>query len=283
MSLTENVDIQLPLEMETPLNPPRRSKSKWKFALMLIVSLALILIFNFYKPAKFALFEVGRKIKALGWFGYAVLILIDGCFVMPLALPYIIFEMLIAILIPHYWRAVLLCLTSNVLGWSIIYYITKRYLRARFMARLRQRRFYRGIELLLARNPFRFSIIARIINIPFWIKNYGLALPETIGFKTYLISAIIGTIPEALVEVYLFQKIQHLDQFMDDKQKGPHRTITVIMIVASIGCILYILWYTRKVLKEIHEKGQNQPNPSTSEVNVNANITQDFGYSLSIL
>lgn len=279
MSLAENVDIQLPLEIATPSEPPKRNKSQWKFVLMLVVSLALILIFNFYKPAKFALFEIGRKIKALGWFGYAVLILIDGCIVMPLALPYIIFEMLIAILIPHYWRAVLLCLASNVLGWSIIYYITKRYLRARFMTRLRQRRFYRGIELLLARNPFRFSIIARIINIPFWIKNYGLALPESIGFTTYLISAIIGTVPEALVEIYLFQRIQHLDQFMDDKKGATHRTITVIMIIASIGCIIYILWYTRKVLKEIHEKGQN---PS-SEININANISQDFGYSLGIL
>jgi len=254
--MSEHVEIQQPLEV-TATPTQRRPKSPWKLILILAISLIFIIVINVHKPTKLAMLEAGKKIQSLGWYGNAILVLIIGCIVLPFGLPFIVFEMLISLLVENFWGAVCICIGGSCLGWGIVFAVTKNYIRERVLPRFNRKRFYRGLNLMIARNPFRFSFIVRIINFPYFIKNYGLAIPECIDFKTYIVSAFLGTTPKAMIEIYLFQKIPNIDHFVNGDQGELQKILSILLIVISILCVIYLLCYTKQVMKEIHEEGRN--------------------------
>ena len=252
-------EILQPLEVVSTTPPPApRQKSAfrkyWKLALIPIISTAIFILVNVYPPAKLLIFGLAAKIRSVGWHGPVLIMLFIGCVVIPLALPMSIFEMTIALLIQNYWYAVLLSLGSKVIGWCVVYYITKNHIRAKILNKLRRKKLYRGIERMIEKKPFRFSLIIRFTALPFFLKNYCLAVFECISFKIYILAAILGSTHDTMIEIYLFQRAENISQMFDKNGLTTKGLITIIMVVLSLSILIYIGLYTRRVIKEINEE-----------------------------
>jgi len=233
--------------------------------ILLIIS--LIIVINVCKPAKLAILDFCMKIKAFGWPGYLFMVLFNGFIAIPLALPYVIFEMMAPMLISNYWFAWGLCLCNRFLGCSVIYYITKYHIREQVMERLKKKKFYQGIEVMLKKSPLRFSIMMRVMLLPLVVKNYSLAVCEYMTYPIYIIPALVESMIESGLIIFTMQKVQNIDSLFD-KSGGPLETILAIaLFVLSIVCVTYMIYYTRKIMKSINEEVKN--------ANQAKNLTED--------
>jgi len=249
------LEIKEPFE-PTPSQSPERNRLKNYFiiALILIFSLTLILFINFYPPAKIAIVNAGYKIKSLGLLGDILIILISGVILMPLCVPHVIFTMVLSLVINNYFEAVALFLLSDLVGNMIIYNLTKKYIHTAVNTRMKNNKLYRGIELMLSKNPFKFSIIIRLTILPSFMKSYGLAVYDSISFAPYVTAGLIGLVPRGFLEIYVFQNMKNMNDILSGNHGGMYRMMTVGMVLISIMGISYLVFYTQKVLKDIGEE-----------------------------
>jgi len=249
------LEIKEPFE-PTPSQSSERSPLKKYFviALILIFSLTLILFLNFYPPAKIAIVNAGYKIKSLGLLGDILIILISGVILIPLCVPHVIFTMVFSLVINNYFEAVMLFLLSDLVGNAVIYILTKKYIHTAVNTRMKNNKLYRGIELMLSKNPFKFSIIIRLTILPSFMKSYGLAVYNSISFVPYVTAGFIGLIPRGFLEIYVFQNMKNMNDILSGNRGGMYRMMTVGIVLVSIMGISYLVFYTQKVLKDIGEE-----------------------------
>lgn len=254
---SHDIEIKQPLE-PTPSQPAQKSRAAnyCILGLIIIFSIALIAFLNLYPPAKYAIVNAGCRIKSLGLLGDIIIILINGLILMPLCVPHVVFTMVLSLVIRNYFEAVLLFLLSDLVGNVVIYNLTKRYIHDTVHSRMKNSKLYRGIGLMLSKNPFKFSIIIRLTILPSVMKSYGLAVYDSISFAPYVVAGFIGLTPRGFLEIYIFQHVKNMNDMLSGNHGNLYKMMTVGMILVSIAGITYLAFYTQRVLKEIDEESK---------------------------
>lgn len=252
---SHDIVLKQPLE-PTPSQPVQKSKAANYCILgfIIVLSMALVALINLYPPVKYAIVNAGYKIKSLGLLGNIIIILINGVILMPLCVPHVVFTMVLSLVIRNYFEAVTLFLLSDLVGNVVIYNLTKRYIHDTVHSRMKNSKLYKGIGLMLSKNPFKFSIIIRLTILPSFMKSYGLAVYDSISFAPYVTAGFIGLIPRGFLEIYIFQHVKN--DILSGNQGSLYRMMTIGMVLVSIAGITYLAFYTQRVLKEIDAETQ---------------------------
>jgi len=249
-SLSQPFEVAPPKEKKSLFT---KIKDQWKLLLFLIISFMITIMLNVYPPMKLLLLNLSIKINALGWFGTLLLSFFTGCIAIPFGLPYLVFETINVLLNENYLVALTSSVLSKVIGCSIVYYIIKFHLRKKIPEHSKETKFYKGVEKMLQRHPLKFSFIVRVTVLPFSIKNYSLAIPECINYQIYIIAMIMETIPKSMIDIYLLQRAHRIGDLVT-KSSTMEKFITVFLVSMSILILMYIAYYSKKVMKEIDKE-----------------------------
>jgi len=227
-----------------------KQQGAWKLHLLTAITLISLILFNFCAPIRQAFFQLGTFIQALGWPGPFLLMLINGLIVIPLALPYPVFEMTIALLVENYFAAVWFSLAAKTIG-AIVSYVVTKHMRERIRGYLLSVKVFKGIEYSMEKDPVKFSLIIRIMILPIFVKNYGLAIPKSVNFKLYMICELITNIPITIAYIYILRQAGNMHSLFDPNQSWQQMTFSLTMLTLSIALFVYIAIVTREVLRQL--------------------------------
>jgi Uncharacterized conserved protein len=231
----------------------KSSGINWKLIVYLIIFITALCLFGFYPPAKLALFHLASLLQNHGWYGPLLIVLIIGFIVVPFGLPHSVFEMVLAFLISPYIFAVSMSLTAKMLGCTVCYLITKYKLKDRVRTQLSEKKLSVGIQKFLEKQPFRFLVMIWVIAIPMSFKTYGLSMMDSIKYKRYILSAFIGSLPASFMEVHIYKQASSIAELFNNK--NPTQSIfSTVMMGVSIALIIYIMCYTKKIMKQVEEQ-----------------------------
>jgi len=248
----------------------KRKETPWKLIIFCAVFVFSFMLFAFYPPAKQLLNQMETFFRNNGMYGSVCLVLFVGCLVVPLGLPYSMFEMIFAIMFDNFLYAVALTTIAQTIGSTISYVLTKYILKEKLKLWLKDHQIYKGIEAVLSKDPVKFSFILRLTNFPLLIKNYGLAIPDNIGFKVYTWTSIIGTVFVSAPQIYIFQEAQQISALFGHKESPLKTAFTFLTILLSVSIIVYIVWYTKKMLNDIKQQVKIMSSAELKEIQIEA-------------
>jgi len=218
----------------------------WVWVLMIIGSLVFV---SLYSPAKQFLITLGQEIEGWGWGGNIVMVLVLGLIIIPLALPYFLVETTLAIIIPGFWLPFSIAVASKTIGCSLCYLGGKTYLRKFLQDALNGNRIYKGVNIMLQTNPWKFSFIFRLSLLPYFVKNYGLAVPQCITFSTFIVSAMTTGALVSGINIHVVQNVR--DVATDPDSPSGTNPVTVTLTVLSVLFVIYLGVYTYRIVKQL--------------------------------
>ena len=233
----------------------------WKLYTLTTFTILSLIVVNCVPPVKEAFFHLGVFINSAGWFGPICLMLFNGLIVIPLCLPYIVFEMIVACLIKNFFCSLFVSVGAKVIGASISYFITKRLMGQKIHDYLLMVKAYKGIQHAMEKNPFKFSLIFRVIVLPLFLKNYGLAIPKTIDFKLYIFCVIVTSIPVTSLNIYLLRQAGAAGSLVDGSKSLSQLGFAGCMVLLSVCLFIYSFIYTKRILSEIEKKENEKADP----------------------
>lgn len=261
--------------------------SPWKLIALCCVFVLLFGLFVFFPPAKKLLYRIEGSLLEYGWYGNIFLVLFVGLFIVPVGLPYTMFQMMFAFMVKSFWVALLLTSIAQTIGSAVAYCLTKFVFKEKLKTKVNGKKIFRGIEAILMKDPVKFSLILNITNLPLIIKNYALALPANIGFKVYIMTAIFGAVFTSAPQIYIFQQAEKFGNLTNQKDDQLNKAFTIITTILSVLVILYVSWYTKKVLNQIEKEAQplqliqeNMEKPEDKKTDDAAELTKIEGIVL---
>jgi uncharacterized membrane protein YdjX (TVP38/TMEM64 family) len=236
--------------------PKPVAKSSLKFKIYLVCMLGVILFLNVYPPAKDYLVSITEQIENLGWYGSILSTLFCGFIVIPAALPYYVVETALAYSLTSFEQPFLIGTISKFIGCSVCYMIAKAWFREKIMNMFSDNKLFRGITLMLERSPWKFSFIFRVSLMPYFIKNYGLAIPNCVNYFMYIIPATISGALLTAVNVHVTQTVKELTEYANSESGGdvPIPIANVLFSIISIGLFAYVGWYTYRIMKNMDKE-----------------------------
>ena len=111
----------------------------------------------------------------------------------------------------------------------------------------------------ITREPWKFSFIFRIILLPYFLKNYGLALPAPVTYLIYIVPAVVTGAIITAIGVNVTQTMRNIYEYNEnEKDTVGISSFNMILTVFAIGLMIYVGRYTYKVVKNIEvEEGNN--------------------------
>ena len=228
-------------------------KSNWGLIIFTLITVFIIVPINTVPAIKEFILSLGQILAATGWYGPLLMILVSGLIIIPIGFPYTIFEMMISVLINPFPVAVATSIIAKTLGSGIIYFLVKYKLRDRIRRQLQHQTIYRGFMTVLERHPMKFSTIIRMTALPFFLKNYGLAIPYSVTFRIYMLAGFIAALPWTTVTVYIFRQVINISDILNPTNSPLQKTFTIFTILISLSLLLYVVYYTKKVLMELED------------------------------
>jgi len=253
-------------EQKTPIPDNDKPKAKSnKFKYYVVFMIAIILFFNAYSPAKEYLAGVAETIENLGWYGSILSTLFCGCLVIPLALPYYVIETALGYTLKSFYQPFVIGSLSKFIGCSLCYFIAKNWFRERFIKHFEDYKIYRGITIMLERSPWKFSFIFRISLMPYFIKNYGLAIPNSVTYLMYIVPATLTGAILTAMNVHLTQTAKDISQYASSENPAEQNVSlpNMIMSLLSITLMIYVGRYTYRIMKDL----DNEPKGVKQEKN----------------
>jgi uncharacterized membrane protein YdjX (TVP38/TMEM64 family) len=235
----------------SPKQEDKKKETPWKLIIFCFLFVFLFLMVMFWPPAKQILLDTEAYLQGQGWYGRILMTLIIGFIVVPIGLPYSMFQMLFALVVKGYWLSLFLTCLAQTIGAAIAYILTKHVLREQIRGWFHKHKMFRGVEAILMKDPVKFSVILNLTNIPTIIKNYALAMPENIGAKVYMSTAILGIVFTSAPQIYVFQEASELGELFDHKRSTLSTVFTCITTILSLAVIIYVMWYTKKILNDL--------------------------------
>lgn len=230
---------------------PQKAQHPWKLYLITVLTVVAFILVNVYPPIKAAFYDFGIQIHSYGLLGPLLFLLFNGVIVIPLGLPYPVFEMAIAFLIPNYLYAVSFSTAARMLGALVCYFLTKYLLRQKIRDSFKGVKVYKGIEHVVEKNPIKFSLILRITAVPLFIKNYGLAIPDSVNFMIYMACSLITSIPLAAFTIYICKEAGDFSNIFGADQTGLQKGFAIAMLIISILVMAYLVVYTKRFMREL--------------------------------
>ena len=234
----------------------QQSKINWKIKLYIIITIIMIIFIQSYPPFKKNLEEFIKTIENLGWYGSICSAIFIGVLIIPLALPFYLVESTLAFTLPTFWQPFFIGLTSKFIGCSICFILARRFVRKIIIDSFSSNMIYRGITVMLTREPWKFSFIFRIILLPYFIKNYGLALPKQVTYPMYIVPAIVTGALLTAINVNLTQTMRNIYEY-NAKDSTDISIFNMILTVFAVGMMIYVIRYTYKVVKNIEAEEGN--------------------------
>jgi len=245
---SDNSFIKKPLKRKA-----NRSRSTdYKLLIYVVAIVASVIIFNFYEPARDFIVSIGQDIENLDWIGPLLFIAFLGCIVIPFGLPYLIFESTLALLFDSFMLPWIIAVISKFIGCTISFFIARFVLRTKIESWLEKEKFYQSVQRMIDENPWKFSWIFRITLMPYMIKNYGLALPDSINYFIYITTAVSAGALVSAININFSQQTREISEgFFNDTPLGWYN---VAMLVVTVSFLLYIVWYTMKMIKLLNSE-----------------------------
>jgi len=231
----------------------RKNNSFTKLIIYIVIFFGVIIFVNMYSPAKLFFYQMGKSIQDVGWYGPGLIVLLNGLLIIPFGLPFSIMEMAVALLIPQFLYAAFINFLSMLVGTSVCFVLGKYVIKDQIQSVLAKQKIYKVIEELLRQKPLRFSLIFRVLLLPYVVKNYGLSLPDHITFSIYLPAATIVAVFYGLIETYIYQSAGNLSNILENSNN-----FQIIFNLGTLGMsvllVVYIIWYTKKFIKKLEDR-----------------------------
>lgn len=234
----------------------QHKETPWRLIIICIIFLFAFGLFVFYPPAKNMLYNMKLLLQSYGLYGHIFLVIFVGLFVVPVGLPYTMFQMMFALMTTDFWLALLLTSLAQILGSAVAYSLSKHVLREKLKSWLHSQKIFKAIETIISKQPIKFSILINLTNLPLIVKNYALAIPNNSKFDVYILASTIGAVFTSAPQICILQQAEELTEAFEPGTNiiSSKTVITVIMTVLSVLLIAYISWYTIGLLKEIEEE-----------------------------
>ena len=235
-----------------------KSKIDWKIKLYVIVTIVVVIFVHSYPPFKEKLEEFAKTLENIGWYGSICSAVFIGLLI-PVALPFYLIESTLAFNLPSFWQPFLIGLAGKFIGCSICFVLARRFARKVIIDSFSSNKIYRGITVMLTREPWKFSFIFRIILLPYFLKNYGLALPAPVTYLIYIVPAVVTGAIITAIGVNVTQTMKNIYEYNEnEKDTVGISSFNMILTVFAIGLMIYVGRYTYKVVKNIEvEEGNN--------------------------
>jgi uncharacterized membrane protein YdjX (TVP38/TMEM64 family) len=233
-----------------------KKNNPWRLYFLMFMTFSSLIIFNACPSVKQCVYAIGLFIQSFGWLGPILVILLNGLIVIPFALPYPIFEMTMALLIPNFLHAITISMAGKVVGAMVCFLFSRTIMRKRIQTYIDAFNVSRHLEYVLEQEPWKFSFILRVMTLPMFIKNYGLA--RNISFRIYMTCALITMLPFTALNLFLMRQAGSLSNLFNGSQSHLETIFSIIMITVSIGLFIYVSKYTKKILKRLNEEQPNQ-------------------------
>ena len=244
---SDNSFIKKPLKKK-----PKAKSSNWKLYTYALFILSSVIIFNFIPKARNSIVTFGEYIDSWTWIGPLLLIGFLGCIVIPIGLPYLIFESTLALLYGSFIFPFLIAVISKFIGCSISFWIARSCLKQKFESWLSNDKIYESVEKLINNSPWKFSCLFRVILMPYMIKNYGLALPSTMNYFIYITAALLAGAFVSGLNISFAQQTRIISQgFFNDTPIGWYN---ITMLLFTVLFLFYIVWYTAVMIKKLNHE-----------------------------
>lgn len=117
-----------------------------------------------------------------------------------LCLPYAVFFEAGAALLFGFFRGVLCVFSAKMLGASLSFWLGRALFRSSTsaMAWVQRNKYFHILSKGVARDGWRFVLLARFSPVPSYVINYGLAATDVRFFVDFLIPTVVGCIPMIL-------------------------------------------------------------------------------------
>jgi len=102
---------------------------------------------------------------------------------------------------------------------------------------------------MLQTNPWKFSFIFRLSLLPYFVKNYGLAVPQCITFSTFIVSAMTTGALVSGINIHVVQNVR--DVATDPDSPSGTNPVTVTLTVLSVLFVIYLGVYTYRIVKQL--------------------------------
>jgi len=254
--MTNPSDLKQNSPLSDPTDTPEDdsgSKNSLKFKLYVALVIIAIIFLNTYPPAKEYLVETTKSMASLGWYGSVLATLFCGLILIPLALPYYFVESTLAFNTQDFWQPFCIGVAAKIIGCSLCFMVARMWMSNWIIRKFKGNQIFRGILIMLERQPWKFSFIFRIIMLPYFLKNYGLAIPKNVTFLMYMLPAVLSGAILTGMNVHMTQTVRDLSGYGEDvnQQANP---VSIVFSVVGIGLMIYVGKYTYGIVQDIRRE-----------------------------
>lgn len=170
-------------------------------AALIVVGVAIYIVFSrVYGGDKQAIMEGFQDLFAkMGIWAMPAYILVHTI-TLALCLPYAVFFEAGAALLFGFFRGVLCVFSAKILGASLSFWLGRALFRSSSsaMAWVQRNKYFHILSKGVARDGWRFVLLARFSPVPSYVINYALAATDVRYFVDFLIPTMVGCIPMIL-------------------------------------------------------------------------------------
>jgi len=174
---------------------------RFGIAALIVVGVALFIVINsVYGGDKQAIMEGFQNLFAkMGIWAMPIYVTIHTI-TLALCLPYAVFFEAGAALLFGFFRGVLCVFSAKILGASLSFWLGRALFRSSSSAMgwVQRNKYFHILSKGVARDGWRFVLLARFSPVPSYMINYALAATDVRFFVDFLIPTIVGCIPMIL-------------------------------------------------------------------------------------
>lgn len=176
-------------------------RGRFGIAALIVVGVAIyIVISRVYGGDKQAIMEGFHDLfTKMGIWAMPTYVIIHTI-TLALCLPYAVFFEAGAALLFGFFRGVLCVFSAKMLGASLSFWLGRALFRSSTsaMAWVQRNKYFHILSKGVARDGWRFVLLARFSPVPSYVINYGLAATDVRFFVDFLIPTVVGCIPMIL-------------------------------------------------------------------------------------
>lgn len=176
-------------------------RGRFAIAALIVVGVAIyIVISRVYGGDKQAIMEGFHELfTKMGIWAMPTYVIIHTI-TLALCLPYAVFFEAGAALLFGFFRGVLCVFSAKMLGASLSFWLGRALFRSSSsaMAWVQRNKYFHILSRGVARDGWRFVLLARFSPVPSYVINYGLAATDVRFFVDFLLPTVVGCIPMIL-------------------------------------------------------------------------------------
>lgn len=247
-------------------------RGRFGIAALIVVGVAIyIVISRVYGGDKQAIMEGFHDLfTKMGIWAMPTYVIIHTI-TLALCLPYAVFFEAGAALLFGFFRGVLCVFSAKMLGASLSFWLGRALFRSSTsaMAWVQRNKYFHILSKGVARDGWRFVLLARFSPVPSYVINYGLAATDVRFFVDFLIPTVVGCIPMILQNTSIGSLTNAA--VSSDSRSGKSQLSSYLFPLLGITSSVLISLRIKKYSSEINILDDtSQGNNSITKTNVDA-------------